>query len=310
MPLFNPACGSPLAARTPQYLFIMDILKHSVYLLLLTLCVAACRGCDGTDCDDPTWKACSNYDPCHGKDKLVSAAFDVLLDLQGGEGIFPVGDTVGTYLPLRFVARDSTLDTTYAWEVGNPQNASNSRFYNLSFPCENVLGQTIPIKLVAARVGDSTCLAGRPLRDTMVRYIHFVDPTEGHSWGRWEGALDGTGGTRFTIEVSRTYTPPGANNPCGEISDVFLHNLLNDGCRMLALRRISLYDRLFLGEAYDPALPRICLPPTGFHGFALRDVDITHPGGRDSITIHFRHRMFSLQGDREDKLVFRGRRVQ
>jgi hypothetical protein len=292
-------------------------MKRLIYATALLAAAALLlgSGCrkEDDDCFDEGNPRCSNYDPCHNRRTPVSAAFEVLIvNIFDERYTLPSGDTVLANTYLRFVALDTTPGTTYTWEVGNPQNTSVSREYFLAFICQDVLGAPIPVRLIAARLADSDCLAEHERQDTVVRRLQFLPRTMAAYWGRWEGALDSKPDEVFTMELHYTEQSPGA--ACPALDFMYISNLPNDMCQReggIGDMPISTYDKIVFERAWDRRGPLVCLPPPGYIDTELKNTSVETSADKDSILIRFEYHLFTSGGvaDRKEDLVFRGRRV-
>ncbi len=284
-------------------------------ILAATICcgIFSCQGCKDVPepCEDPDNPQCPNYDPCHGRKTPVSAAFEVRGVLIGGGTRLIFEDTIIADARLLFVALDSTPGTTYEWEVGNSLNTSRNISYWLDFRCEDVLRETIPVRLITSRLADSTCLSASELRDTVIRNLYFFPSREALFFGRWEGTLDSAPHEIYTLELGYENRTPN-DHPCDSWRGATVKNVRNDGT---CIRRFfSFGDLVYYRTAWFSESPILfasdgCNPPPGYVGTGLRDFNIVTTKS-DSIEIKFEYHFAPSSGnDRIEKLVFRGRRV-
>ncbi|MFM9949887.1 MAG: hypothetical protein ACKV1O_18270 [Saprospiraceae bacterium] len=292
----------------------MRTIHFYLFLSLTAIGIFSCQGCDDDEvpCNDPTNMDCHNYDPCHDRKAPVSADFEVRRVNFDESTSYTSGDTLLAGSIIRFVALDSTLGTTYHWQVGNPQNASTDISYKLSFYCDDVLNQSIPVRLIAERLTDNDCLSEADRRDTVVRVLHFVSRRECLYWGRWEGALDSKPDETFTVELG--FSEP-FGGECGEWDTIYIKNAVNDGnCLRRSLSHALTYEYALFEDAYHyrfPTDPLFCTPPQGYYDTELKDIDIVVDPTTDSIRLKFKYFSYASGGvTRLEDLVFRGRRVE
>lgn len=292
-------------------------MRHTSAILILLvaaiLCgMFSCQGCKDDipePCNDPGNPQCPNYDPCHGRKTPVSAAFDVRGVLIGGGTRLIPEDTIIAGSRLLFVALDSTPGTTYEWEVGSPLNTSRNISYWLDFRCEDVSRQTIPVRLIASRLADSTCLSASELRDTFIRNLYFFPMREASFFGRWKGALDSAPNEIYTLELGYEDVNPN-EEPCNLWRGATVKNVRNDGaCIRIFFRADVSYRKAWLSDSPILFASDGCNPPPGYVGTGLTDFNLVITQS-DSIEIKFNYHSSPSSGlDRIEKLVFRGRRV-
>jgi hypothetical protein len=187
-------------------------------LLLFALGTTLFTCCDDEiACSDETNYLCPNYDPCWNRRTPVSAAFrfgyyltDVVAefninkpDVLPADYFWEANDTV-LVGGLTFEAFDTTAHS-YTWTVGTDSRTWNTRRFSLSFDCEDVAGQTIPITLVTSRLLDTACTQIEYLRDTVTRMVTFVKWGANPIRGKYRGVFMEYPQDTLTIEI---------NNPC------------------------------------------------------------------------------------------------
>jgi len=291
----------------------MRTIHFYLFLSLTAIGIFSCQGCDDDEvpCNDPTNMDCHNYDPCHDRKAPVSADFEVRLINDIDDSFSYVsGDTILADSRIKFVALDSTAGTTYQWQVGNPQNVSSNISYLLSFPCRDVLNQSIPVRLIAERLTDSDCLPEADRRDTLVRVLHFVSSGEALYWGTWKGTLDGAPNNEYSLEL---IVEAPFEGDCGSWTLDYVRNIKDDGtCIRPFLTRRLTYHTAWFDETTSQFGSDGCAPPPGFIATGLRDINILVNGAGDSIQINFTY-MSSTQsgpGTTFEDFVFKGRRVE
>lgn len=282
-----------------------------LFTTAMILSMLSCQSCKDIPepCDDPSNPECPNYDPCHTRRTPASAAFEVRMNHTPR---VIAEDTVVAGAALTFVALDSTPGTTYEWQVGGPQNSSQTISYFLIFRCESVVGQTIPVRLITTRLIDSTCLNISELRDTFIRNIYFFPDRESFVFGRWQGALESAPHDVYTLEFGyeNEFPTHPDTDPCNPWHYSYVKNIRNDG---ICIRRIYNalrfdYREVWFDQSHTVFASDGCPPPPGFIYTGLHESKV-FAIGRDSIEVQFTYVSYKSSSNLVENLVFKGRRA-
>lgn len=200
-------------------------MKNLLFLTLASvlLAVVACK--KEQPCTDATNPACENYDPCLSK-KPVTADFEIGQGfgwqppkyLQGFHADVAFFRAWVGFQPVGYDAKDTSVK--YTWLLGR-EVIHDFSFYRDFSDTRQTGENDIPITLIIEKKPDTACFPNDDGRDTLTKYIHFVESEcEALVMGNFKVLFEGE--TDSVIVKTRNwyfnYNPPKILDSCIESS--------------------------------------------------------------------------------------------
>ena len=281
----------------------MQIVKYLLGFLSLALLInlSSCKD-DECPCVDETNPECENYDPCFGE-KPVTADFEisVLFRSVTPEGIpdwnpdVAFGRGLLGFKAIGYPHSDNRIK--YTWILG--AETINEPYFERDFIDTREDENDIPITLIIEKEPDLDCFPEDDGKDTLVKYIRFVDsPCDYASTGDFKVLFEGEEDS--TIIRTRNWM---SNGP-------LINHEVYDSCSRGSLICIG-FDR----ERNQPDTTRSTFSAAQFNSAIYKSSHATigHPEGTilklDLATneVTGNYRIFTSQDEKE--YIFKGRKL-